>query len=76
MKICADCKWYRLRTFGECEAPQNKSDINIVTGRASYQWIYCDTHRLKTWPWDILMGVCGRRGRWFEPEEKEASRES
>jgi hypothetical protein len=68
MKTCKDCKWIAdPGPFAKCNAPQN---MKAPTGYAVRRWDYCEVHReAPAWfPLDILYGLCGKRGRWFEPK--------
>lgn len=62
-KICVDCKHYKKP--GECWHPHNLSKPNRVSGDVEAVWC-CDDLRLVLIGVDVICGVCGRRGRWYE----------
>ncbi len=81
MKLCKDCKWFepasssdeRALRYAKCNAPRNieKSSEYELIGIpvAQRRWEFCSTHRTEPWLWAILLRICGKRGRWFEPKD-------
>ncbi len=71
-KICVNCKFSSGTDaeFLKCSHPKNFIK-NRVTGGQIRNFTYCDTHRIDS-PFllSIFMGLCGNRGRWFEPKIK------
>ena len=86
MKLCVDCKWwverkpmvklssliYRrfldkkiiLQYSDQCGHPKS---LRPVDGKPKYS---CDFQRDLGSLFAILAGLCGFRGRWFEPKEQ------
>ena len=72
MKTCSNCKYCEpLGTYEyyECRAPQNNVE-NLVVGGFKPRWQFCATHRPDSWLLALLIGTCGKRGRWFQAKEK------
>jgi len=65
MKFCRDCKW--LKEGDMCKSPRVRASINVVTGERSPHWNYAENIRDFRFPFDIFLGLCGRRARFFEP---------
>ena len=42
----------------------------VYRGEVTYE-SWCYRQRLPRWPMDVLVGKCGRRGRWFELKKPE-----
>ena len=78
-KYCKDCKFYipdsLLTSYDKC-SKTNKvvRKTNLVSGETEEivksPITFCDLHRDTSFLLDVLFGVCGRRGRWFEPKEE------
>lgn len=71
MKLCKNCKFFREGFSGIacCEAPQNESSIDSVSGYWFHRWLYCKSNRDFIFPFDFLLRACGRRARWFQHRE-------
>ena len=67
MKHCKDCKWYQqAREYEEfyCTHIKNQK-VDIVDGTLSYKY---STYAVREgWWWvALIVGNCGKTGRWFE----------
>ena len=81
--FCEDCKWCRPGKYeghemelAKCGAPQNPLRAEpgaALVGRKPRQpeprITYCSVHRVEGRFFAWSLGICGRRGRWFEPRE-------
>ena len=79
-KFCKNCKWYYKKNnpeYSECHSPKNidtskKKGIYLVTGLSDitiWRWLFCDQHRWACWFEAMIIGFCGKSGRWFELKE-------
>ena len=73
MKLCKDCRWVAdPGAFAKCKAPQNVTAASKLTGfRDEPTWIYCTTQRQGGFLMSLMMGSCGKSGRWFAPRDGE-----
>jgi hypothetical protein len=66
-KACESCKWLGNRnansSFYKCDAPQN------TMKNGDRRWTYCAVQRMSAWPYNFLLGSCGKGGRWFKQRE-------
>ena len=71
MKICTECKWFDRKEGGHCYRHRNaRVGTNRVNGRPIYgRETKASEEREPPFPFDILFGACGRRGRFWEPKE-------
>ena len=69
-KLCIDCKWSSgSDEFMECNAPQNferRSNLVYREIPARRRWKFCTLHREDFLFFALMLGTCGRRGRWWE----------
>ena len=70
MGTCAECKHSKMEKIvltseRKCKRlhPQTGDPIDSLTS--------CESQRCFPWPLDLLHGVCGNRGRFFEKKEEE-----
>lgn len=66
VKRCQDCKHFRPGP-GSMEPPEEFG----LCAEPRAQWLFAATNRVGRFPFDILTGNCGRKGRWFEPKPEE-----
>jgi len=69
LKLCKDCKWSGSgggMGFNNLKCHYSRN-ISPATGHPEFS---CETHRTLSWLQAVLMGMCGRSGRWFEKKEK------
>jgi hypothetical protein len=72
MKLCIYCRHMVPGSgpgFERCDAPQNMSGVDPVSGDKKVHWFYCESHRLNNFFWSRMFRQCGRSGRWFVPKE-------
>ncbi len=75
MNPCSACKWYVRDDFRDPDDPEDdylvegcwRPDIpkcaNTPNGGPDYTW----RQRRYVKPFDVLLSVCGKRGRFWEP---------
>lgn len=66
MKDCKDCRYYRPE-----EAFDDPSGEFAQCAKSNAGMTYVENSREFRFPLDILLQVCGRRGRWFEAKPAE-----
>jgi hypothetical protein len=76
LKICNDCKFCSNKNiegndFSTCNCPKQRTEMDYSTGKRNFRWEYCSIQRTEVFPLDIIMGTCGKRGRFFELKEGE-----
>lgn len=72
-KLCKDCVHCRPETIGgqefhQCGRPVGISDVDGKPKR--HQFKYCSVQRDSSMlcPMTYVFGMCGRRGRFFQPK--------
>jgi len=68
IKLCINCKHIGTNASGnvdtyKCFAPQNPSDIDLVSGQKIYKMQYCRDHRNLC---AVTLPVCSVSAKWFE----------
>jgi hypothetical protein len=72
--ICKNCKWSRFRSVSDerpfCETPSSRinNESKLVIGAPRAKWL-CESHREMGYISALIFGVCGKRGRYFEPKD-------
>lgn len=71
-KVCAQCRFFDPSDYGPQYAKCRhylSVETNLVTGERKEirTFIYCDSHRTPGWLDSLLWKSCGKRGRFFEP---------
>jgi hypothetical protein len=74
MKLCSDCRWVKdPGEFAQCVKPRFL-DPSTGEGRPNRHGIrYCFLLREDGWFISMMMGWCGRAGRFFEPREEDVT---
>jgi hypothetical protein len=74
--LCIDCKHHRAQEVypsDMCAVALTRKKVNLVSGDVApkSKWsLDCESQREYRWLDAIMLGLCGRRGRWFEPKEE------
>jgi hypothetical protein len=74
MKLCVNCKHYRpYHLDDDCAHPRaNPFGLQEITGnmRLIERWRRsCERQREDGLVTSVILGTCGRRGRWFKRSE-------
>lgn len=68
-KLCSECRWSNKATesYSICQCPKiYKVRTSLVTGEESTDnTSFCTFQRSFGAPLDIVLGVCGKRGRFW-----------
>lgn len=77
LKFCKNCKWSAPDkghpndiNFLLCSNPKNEI-IDMVTGKRTPNWGFCNISRSIPDVWAFLNNECGKSGRWFETKDKQ-----
>lgn len=71
MKLCKDCKWFRIGNDAMCVAPQivGPIEIDLVSGREIQK--RGETCKALRYPYHTRKSpACGQDGTWFEPKDE------
>lgn len=73
IKYCEDCRWCDLGPgdageFATCNKILPGSTRVMRNQGVKQRYKYCSTLRLSDWLFARLEGICGRRGRFWEPK--------
>jgi hypothetical protein len=68
LKLCSACTWRRVEVGGDrCQSPEvmRREGGSLVNGIPTGWRGNCSLQREDNWFASIVMGTCGRRGRWW-----------